>query len=282
MARDCFAEASEVLGRDMMALCFDSDAETLARTENAQPALFTVSMAAHRALDARGVVPAAVSGFSLGECVALCAAGVLSWGDGLRLVGTRARAMQACADRLGGAMSAVLGLSWDAIEALCREVGGFVQPVNDNCPGQTVIAGEASAVEAAETLCLEAGASRAVRLGLSGAFHTATMAEAGESVRRVLSGLPVSSPKIPLFTNLTGQCLPEDADLPAHMAAQLQSPVRFQSCVQSMLALGVDCFVEAGSGRTLAGFVKRIDRGIKTLPCETPEQLETIVGLGLG
>lgn len=259
-ARDAFRLASDVLELDMEAMCFSTGDTVLARTENAQPALFVVSMATHWVWEAKGVRPAAVAGFSLGECVALAASGMLSWEDGLRLVRARAGAMQRAADKKGGAMAAILGLDWARAEELCREAGGFVQPVNDNAPGQVVVAGEPARVDAVRALCHGIQGVRFVPLAVSAAFHTADMAEAAEELRAAMDGMPVHAPRIPVYTNLTGSLLAADTDLSAHMAAQMQNPVRWQGCVRAMLAAGADTFAEVGEGKTLSGFLRRIDR----------------------
>ena len=275
-ARDAFGTAGEVWEKDVLTLCFDTEPEKLNQTVNAQMALFAVSMAAHAVLAAEGITPGAVAGFSLGECCALCAAGVLTWRDGLLLVKYRAQSMQEAAERTGGAMSAVLGLSWDEVKDVCRQVSGFVEPVNDNCPGQTVIAGEPDAVAQAEANCLSAGASRAVRLPLSAAFHTHSMKQAAQTLQQAVQTLAFSPARLPLYTNITGTVLPENADMPVHMATQMQNPVRFQTCVQSILSAGFSHFVEVGEGKTLSGFVRRIDRNAKTYQTETPEQIQKI------
>ncbi|MDR0381507.1 MAG: ACP S-malonyltransferase [Oscillospiraceae bacterium] len=281
-ARDAFALADDVLGLDTKTLCFETEEAVLARTEHAQVALFVVSMAAHRVLLSFGLAPAAVAGFSLGECTALCAAGFLTWEDGLRLVRARARAMQRAADDRGGAMAAVLGLTWDTVEAICREAGGGARAVNDNAPGQAVIAGAPDAVADVGRRCREAGAVKVVPLALSAAFHTPDMARAAETLRAAAADLTVHPPRLPLYTNVTGVRLPDDIDLPAHMAAQMCSPVRWQGCVRSLAAAGADTFVEVGEGRTLLGLIKRIDRTRRLLPTTAPTDIEALRALAPG
>ena len=272
-SRDAFGLASETLGMDMEALCFEAAPETLSRTENAQSALFTVSMAAHFALEEAGVIPGAVAGFSLGECAALCAAGYISWADGLRLVRARADAMQEAAESHPGMMAAVLGLSWEAVENLCAQTEGFAQPVNDNAPGQTVVAGVPDAMAELSRRAVEAGA-KVVPLAVSAAFHTAHMAQAGTSLEEYMrQTLIFRTGGFPLYTNLTGALLPVGVDLPAHMAAQLQSPVRWRESILAMRAAGIDTFVEVGEGRTLSALIRRIDRGAV---CLTTGSLEDI------
>lgn len=276
-ARDAFQLSSRVLGRDMAALCFESDKDTLSQTENAQPALFTVSMAVHRILAEGGLSPKAVAGFSLGECPALCAAGHLSWEDGLRMVQVRAESMQREAGLHPGAMAAILGLDFEAVEALCHETGGFVRPVNDNAPGQVVAAGAPDAVKRLAERALEAGAKKVVPLALSAAFHTADMAQAGRSLEEFMRTLQIHDGQLPVYTNVTGGALPASADLPSHMGRQLQSPVRWQDCIRGMLSDGIDTFVEVGEGKTLSGFVRRIEKSAVCLTAGSLEGVENVL-----
>ena len=280
-ARVAFALASDVLGMDMESLCFDTQEDTLSRTENAQPALFTVSMAAFKVLEAAGILPDAVAGFSLGECTALCASGRISWADGLRMVRSRALAMQRAAETHPGAMLAVLGLPWGKVEELCRECEGCVQPVNDNAPGNCVVAGTPSALDELSRLALVAGALRTVPLAVSAAFHTPDMAEAGAELEDFMRReTACKSSIIPLYTNLTGVSLPEDADLPAHMSSQMQSPVLWRQCVSSMCESGIDTFLEVGEGRVLSGLIRRINRLARCYPAGDPSGIDRILAQG--
>lgn len=263
--REVFALGSRTTGRDLKALCFDTEAKELNRTENAQPAVFTLTMALFALLEEKGLRPDAVAGFSLGECSALCAAGALSLEDGFRLVTERGRLMQKAADAGEGKMSAVLALPADKIEVLSE--GLEAQPVNYNCPGQTVIAGTPEGVEALTARCLEAGAKRVIPLALSGAFHTSAMSPAASALETFAQTLSFSSPSIPLYTNLTGQLLPEDANIPRHLAAQMQSPVLWQRSVETMVEDGISRFVEVGPGNTL--FITKIDKNIQLVPLQT-------------
>ncbi|MDR0672043.1 MAG: ACP S-malonyltransferase, partial [Oscillospiraceae bacterium] len=203
----------------------------------------------------------------------------LTWEDGLRLVHARARTMQRAADDRGGAMAAVLGLDWDTVEALCREAGGGARPVNDNAPCQTVIAGAPDAVAVAARRCREAGATKVVPLALSAAFHTPDMARAAAALRAAMAGLTARPPRLPLYTNVTGDRLSDNVDLPAHMALQMCSPVRWQGCVRALAAAGTDTFVEVGEGRTLLGLIKRIDRTRRLLPASCPADIEALRAL---
>ncbi|MDR1692885.1 MAG: ACP S-malonyltransferase [Oscillospiraceae bacterium] len=258
-ARDVFELGSDITGRDLGKLCFETDAGTLARTENAQLAVFTVSMAAYAV---REDDPAAVAGFSLGECTALCAAGALSLPDAFRLVDKRSALMRQASEGGGGAMSALLG--GDAPKPYEDGVDWAV-PVNFNCPGQTVVAGTPGGVAVLEERAKASG-SRVTRLALSGAFHTKAMAGAGAALKEFAKTLSFSPMRIPVYTNLTGEILPGTDDLPSHLEAQMTSPVLWQKCVESMLTAGVTAFTEAGHGSSLAKLIRRIDRAVPVNP----------------
>ncbi len=273
--RRVFELGSEILGRSLEGLCFDTPDDELARTGNAQPALFAVSMGTLAAL---GLRPDAVAGFSLGECSALCAAGAVSLEDGFRLVSERARLMQAAANAGGGAMSAILGLEGDKISALAE--GTEACPVNFNCPGQVVVAGTPEGVEELERRCLAGGAKRAVRLKLSGAFHTESMRGAADELRRYVSSMAWTKPGLPLYANGNGETLPADFDLPGHLARQMTSPVLWQRSVENMIRDGIDTFVEVGQGQTLGQFIKKTDKNVRAFRTDSPEAIEELSRAG--
>jgi [acyl-carrier-protein] S-malonyltransferase len=277
---EVFQIGSRVTGRDLAALC-QNDAETLSRTENAQLAVFTVSMAAYAVWAAENGPPAAMAGFSLGECSALRAAGALPLEDGFRLVQKRAAVMQSsCQPDAGrpsgsgdgseqtqyplssGCMSALLG--GDPPEPY-DDGRNWATPVNYNCPGQTVVAGTPDGVAFLEERCKASG-GRAARLALSGAFHTKMMSGAGEELRRFAQTLAFRGPAVPLYTNITGEILPDGTDFPRHLEEHMTHPVLWQKCVENMLKSGVTRFVETGHGNSLAKLIKRIDRGAEVIP----------------
>lgn len=260
-AREVFDIGAHVTGRDLTALCFQSDAGALARTENAQLAVFTVSMAVYAVLrlDSENQTPAVAAGFSLGECSALCAAGVLSLEDGFRLVQKRAVLMQKACTGGNGAMSALLG---GDPPAPFDDNDDWAQPVNFNCPGQTVIAGTPRGVEVLEERCKASG-GRVARLALSGAFHTKAMGAAGAELRTFAETLTFRPPALPVYTNLTGAVLPPDTDIPRHLEAQMTNPVLWQRSIENMIASGVTQFVEMGHGKSLQKLIKRIDRNVE-------------------
>ena len=226
-ARLVFEEASDGAGIDVAKLCFESDKETLSRTENSQIAIFTHSMAALAALRENGVAFKAAAGFSLGEYTSLAAAGVVTLADGVKIVSKRGKLMQHAADTIDGGMAAILGLEDAKIEEACAAVkNGIVRPVNYNCPGQLVIAGEKAALAEAIENCKAAGARRALPLAVSGAFHTPLMAEAAAELRAFVSDFTFSAPTMDIYSNLDGQVY-DCSNLPEHLEQHMISPVRW-------------------------------------------------------
>lgn len=261
-ARLVFEEASDGAGLDVAKLCFDSDKETLSRTENSQIAIFTHSMAALAALKDAGVSFDAAAGFSLGEYTALAAAGVVSLGDGVKIVSMRGKLMQQAADSLDGGMAAILGLEDAAIEQACAKVtSGIVRPVNYNCPGQLVIAGERAALDQAIENCKAAGARRALPLAVSGAFHTPLMAKAAAELRAFVSDFTFAAPQMDIYSNLDGEIL-DCSDLPAHLEQHMISPVRWTQLVQNGMRAGLTTACEVGPGKTLTGFAGKISKDL--------------------
>lgn len=277
-ARRVFDRASSVADLDVAKLCFESSQEELNRTVNSQIAIFTHSLACYEALKDAGVTFKACAGFSLGEYTALVAAGILSVEDGIRLVRRRGQLMQQAADSMDGCMAAILGLEDEQVEQACASVDGIVFPVNYNCPGQLVIAGERPAVEKAIAACKEAGARRALPLAVSGAFHTSLMAEAAKELRAFAQDLTVHEAVMPIYTNVTGEKL-EVTDLPAHLERHMCSPVRWKSLVANGMADGLTTGVEIGPGKTLAGFAKKISKELTLRTAETPEDVAAVAGV---
>ena len=242
-ARLVFEEASEGAGLDVAKLCFDSDKETLSRTENSQ-----------------------IAGFSLGEYTALAAAGVVSLADGVKIVSMRGKLMQQAADSIDGGMAAILGLEDAKIEEACAAVkSGLVRPVNYNCPGQLVIAGERKALNEAVENCKAAGARRALPLAVSGAFHTPLMEKAAAELRAYVSDFTFSAPKMDIYSNLDGEVL-DCSDLPAHLEQHMISPVRWTNLVRNGMAAGLTTACEIGPGKTLTGFAGKIDKALTCKP----------------
>jgi len=259
-ARRVFEEAGDAAGMDVAKLCFESEKSTLSRTENSQIAIFTHSMAALAALEENGVGFKAAAGFSLGEYTALAAAGVVAFADGVKIVAMRGRLMQQAADETESGMAAIMGLDDALIEKACAKVTeGVVLPVNYNCPGQLVIAGDKAALSKAIENCKAAGARRAVPLAVSGAFHTPLMKKAAAELRAYLSDFSFSAPKMEVYTNLDGNVL-DVSDLPAHLEKHMISPVRWTQLVKNGMAAGLTTACEIGPGKTLTGFAGKISK----------------------
>ena len=275
-ARGVFARAAEVTGLDMERLVFTEN-EDLDRTEYTQIAMITVELAILKAVTEMGLKADVCAGLSLGEYAALAASGVMEADDIFRIVRKRGIFMQN-AYPVGGAMSAVLGLDNEAVDAACQsaseKTGKVVTVANYNCPGQIVITGEAEAVAAAAEGCTTAGAKRVMPLNVSGPFHSALLSEASGKLAEELEKAEVHVPIIPYYSNVTAQAVTEADGIRGSLADQICSPVRWQQSVERMIADGVDCFVEIGPGRTLAGFMKRINKEIRICNIGTVEEME--------
>lgn len=258
VCRELF-DMGEKIRRGTITQCFSSDDETLKLTENTQPCLFLTDLACALALKERGINADFSAGFSLGEIAAIAYAGILSYEDAFRLVCERGKSMALCAAEHPGAMSAVLRLSNDTIEAVAKRFEN-VYPVNYNCPGQLSVAGAEDEMPSFNEAVKEAG-GRVIPIAVSGAFHTPFMEKAGENLRTVLSSLEVKSPQIPVIANMNAKPYPDDtAGIIDTVSLQVSNPVRFEDTLRYLYDNGVRIFIEAGAGKTLSGFVK------KTLP----------------
>ncbi len=266
-ARRVFDEADAALGFPLSRLCFDGPEDTLRQTNNAQPAIMAVSLACLEAAREAGLLsrlrPAIAAGHSLGEYTALVAAGALEADDGLRLVRERGRLMQEAGEASPGTMAAVLGLDSATVEAICHEAGAEL--CNVNAPGQTVIGGGASSVDAALELAKSRGARKAMLLNVSGAFHTSLMRPAVEDMARALDAATFRDPDTPVIANGTGLPLTNAAAIREELVYQLTHPVLWQPSVEEMARAGVSTFVEIGPGRVLTGLVKRIAPGAELI-----------------
>jgi [acyl-carrier-protein] S-malonyltransferase len=278
IAAQTFAEADEALGFAISALCFDGPEDQLRLTENTQPAILTVSIAAFRVLAESGVKPIIAAGHSLGEWSAHVAAGTISFADAVRAVKARGRAMQQAVPAGQGAMAAVLQLDPAQVAEACAEAaaetGLTVQAANLNSPGQTVISGAAAAVEKASALCKAKGARRAVPLPVSAPFHCALMQPAQEEVARVLAGLTLHDPQFAVAANVTGALLTTAGAARDALIRQVTGAVRWVDCVKAMVAARPEVFVEVGPGKVLSGLMKQIDPAQKALSVEDGASLE--------
>ena len=273
-ARQIYDEASRLLGLDMAALCFEEN-ERLDQTEYTQAALVTTCLAMAEAL--RDVLPApdVTAGLSLGEYCAIAAAGGMRTEDAVTTVRKRGIFMQNAVPDGKGAMSAVLGLTGEQIEAAIAGLEG-VYIANYNCPGQIVITGFAQGVEKASEVLLEAGAKRVLPLKVSGPFHSPMMKDAGEKLEQVLQEIELSPLRIPYVTNVTAEYVKEIGDTRKLLKEQVASSVRWQQSMERMIADGVTTFIEIGPGRTLAGFLKKISRDVKVINIAAWEDQEKL------
>lgn len=265
-ARALYDQADAILGFALSSLCFDGPEAVLTDTVNQQPALFVTSLAAWTVIQSDSDWPAAdyLAGHSLGEITALAAAESIDFADGLRLVRRRGELMQRAGELAPGGMMAVLGLDAATTEALCAragaETGKPVQLANDNCPGQLVISGDATALAAAGELAQAAGARKVVLLPVTVAAHSALMASVSAEYATVVDAIPVNQPRIPVISNLTAEPLPSPRMIRHELRQQLVSPVRWTESMQTLRARGVDTFAEVGPGDVLTKLMRRIDR----------------------
>lgn len=273
-ARAVFDEASELLGYDMKALCFEEN-EKLNLTQYTQPAMVTTGIAIMKVVEKQGLLPDTAAGLSLGEYEALYAAGALSVTDAIRVVARRGELMEAAVPAGVGAMAAVLGAEASHIEETLSEIPE-VWIANYNCPGQIVISGKKEAVEAAAEALKARGIKRVLMLNVSGPFHSGLLREAGEALGKVLAETEIHPLRIPYYANVTGDIVEDAAKVRGLLTEQVYSSVRFEQSIRNMLSAGVDTFYELGPGKTLAGFVKKIDREATVVNIETTEDLAKI------
>lgn len=259
--RALFDRAGEVLGLDLAKLCFEGPLEELTRSSKAQPAIFVVSVACHAALGKAkpGLAVSAAAGLSSGEWAALHAAGVVSFEDAVRALQARGRFMQEACEEQPGTMLSVIGLGADTLKRLSGEAG--VEMANMNSPEQTVLSGRKEGIEVAEKLVKEAGARKAIRLNVAGAFHSSLMAPAARKLEAFLGDVPFAEPGMPVVSNVTGRPHTTPDEIRRLMVQQVTSPVQWVSCVQWMQGQGVGTYVECGPGKVLTGLVRRIDKG---------------------
>jgi [acyl-carrier-protein] S-malonyltransferase len=270
---------SEAAGIDLRELCFHAPVEALLDTKVQQPALVATSLAINEAIRARGIVPDFVVGHSVGEFAALGAAESLSLADAIRLVRERGLAMAEAAERHPGSMAAILGLADEVVESLCRRISN-VWPANYNCPGQIVVSGEDPAVDECCSQAEEEGARRAVRLRVSGAFHSPLVGNAAAKLRPAIDRVHFGDPRAAFMSTVTAR-LEEAGRFRELLVEQLTAPVRFTQAARELIGKGVTTFVEVGPGTVLSGLLKRIDRNVKTIQVSNLEglkELEEAVG----
>jgi len=260
-AKEMIDGANDILGFDIKKIMFEGTDEELKQTKVTQPAVFIHSVVA--ALTAEDFSPDMVAGHSLGEFSALVANKTLSYEDGLSLVSKRALAMQKACELQKSTMAAVLGLEDAVVEEVCGEVEGVVVAANYNCPGQLVISGEVTAVDAACIALKEKGARRALPLPVGGAFHSPLMEPAREELASAIQETPFSQPSCPVYQNVDAKPYSNISEIKENLILQLTSPVRWTQCVKEMIADGASSFVECGPGKVLQGLIKKIDRDME-------------------
>jgi [acyl-carrier-protein] S-malonyltransferase len=281
-ARETFDRVGRALGIDATKLCFEIDDETLRQTQNAQLALYTVGVAAYKALvdsldepDRERIF--ACAGHSVGEYAALAAAGGVSVEDGAKLVARRGQVMAEAGKDRPGTMAAILGLERGLLEEVCKDAGGLVVVANDNCPGQLVVSGEIEAVQRASELAKERGAKRAVPLNVAGAFHSPLMERPAELMGQALKQATFSTPALSIYSNVTSEPAMDGGSWPDLLERQLRSPVRWTETVEHLRRDGALTFVECGWGDVLSGLIRRTDKESITMKVVDPTSLESTV-----
>lgn len=259
-AKQLFDRANEILGFNITDIMFNGTAEELKQTKVTQPAVFLHSVILAKVL---GVKPDAVAGHSLGEFSALVVAGALSFEDGLKLVAKRALAMQACCEQQPGGMAAILGLEDAVVEECCKAVDGVVVAANYNCPGQIVISGANEAVDKACEQLKKAGARRALRLPVGGAFHSPLMEPARVELEKAIAEVEFHTPSCPIYQNVDAQPQSDSEAIKRNVIAQLTAPVRWTQSAQNMIADGIDSYTELGPGNVLQGLIKKVSAEVE-------------------
>lgn len=277
-ADEVYNKASEALGFDIKDMIFNGDSDTLMITENTQPAILTMSVAALRVVEGLGIKADIVAGLSLGEYSAHVASGSLDFEDAVKLVRKRGKYMQEEVPVGVGGMAAIIKLTADEVKEVCRIASekGIVEPANFNCPGQITVAGEKAAVEYACEVAKDKGAKRAVMLPVSAPFHCSMLKGAGEKLAAELESVTVHKLGIPLITNVTADYVENEDAVKDYLIRQVSSSVLFENSIRRMLKDGVDTFIEIGPGKALSGFVKKISSNVGIYNVENLETLEKL------
>lgn len=277
-AKQVYEAASETAKLDVAKLCFEDDGSgRLNQTAYTQIAMLTTEAAILAVLSEQGVTADAAAGLSLGEYGAILAAEVMAPEDVFALIKKRGAYMQNAVPT-GGAMAAVLGLDAETIREVCEDTFGEVFVANYNCPGQTVITGEAGAVDRASAACKEAGAKRVIPLKVSGPFHSPLLQEAGQKLAKALEKTAIAEPKIGYLSNVTADYVTEPEKIRSLLALQVCHPVCWQQTVERLIADGADEFVEIGPGKSLTGFLRKINRDVKSVSIDKLEDMKAYVG----
>ena len=278
-SQEAFDRASEILDWDVKEVCFEDKNALINQTRYTQAALFTTSIAAFNAAKAKGIVPSAVLGFSLGEYSALVASGVLNFEQALQLVDKRAFYMDECAKEKDGGMAAVIGLQKESVEQVCQQIkneGLELVVANDNCSGQVVISGEKTAIEKATPLLKEKGARRIMPLNVSGAFHSPLMEEAAKHLKEELTHFDFNEVTTPIISNVTASYMDKN-EVIENIPLQVVRGVRFRESIEKLIEEGFDTFIEIGVKKTLCNFVSKISSDVKVLNIEDEASLQKVL-----
>lgn len=274
-SKNLYEKATSILGMDVAGLCFEEN-ENLNITEYTQIAMVTTCMAMLLQVNKSSIKPDILAGLSLGEYPAMMASGVMTFEEGIKVVRLRGKLMQDAVEPGIGGMAAVLGLDNETIEKVCEDTEGTVIVANYNCPGQTVISGEKEAVNRASEALKEKGARRVIPLNVSGPFHSPMLEEAGEKLYEVLGDITIQNPSTPYVANVNAEFIKDNKAIRGLLGKQVYSSVRWQQSVENMIADGVDTFIEIGPGKTLTGFVRKIDKTCKVINIEKVSDLEKL------
>jgi [acyl-carrier-protein] S-malonyltransferase len=284
VAAEIFDKANDIVGFDLRDICYEGPAEELSSTTISQPAIFTTSAAILEVIRTesatKGIRADFAAGLSMGEYTALYAAGVIGFEEGLRLVHKRGQAMQAAADANEGAMVSIIGLDEETVRILCEEAGegDLLEPVNFNCPGQIVISGEKKACKRGKELAQKAGAIKAVRLEVAGAFHTRMMSTAAEALAKALEDSEIKEPsQTQIISNIEAEYYQTSKKIKEGLVKQLTCPILWQKCMERLLGDEVEKFYEIGPGRVLTGLMKRIDRKTKIVNVSNLKTIEELL-----
>lgn len=279
VCKDIFESADKALGFSISNMCFEGPEQDLNSTENTQPAILAVSIAAEKALESHGIKADITAGLSLGEYSALVCSGALEFEEAVKLLKKRGKYMQEAVPQGIGTMAAIIGLDEEKVREACSEASdiGIVEPSNLNCPGQIVIGGEIKAVEKACEKAKEKGALKAVMLTVSGPFHTSMLRPAADKLEEELKNVSINDPVIPVITNVTGEVVENKEQIKPFLKDQVMSTVLFEKSIRTMMDMGVDTFVEIGPGKVLSGFVKKINRKALILNVQDLKSLESTI-----
>lgn len=277
-SREVFDTACKALDFDIKKLCFDGPKEELDITENTQPVILTMSIAALKAFEKIGIKPDVTAGLSLGEYSALVCSGVLDFSSAVKLVRKRGKYMQEAVPVGVGTMAAILGMDSQVLKDICNEASakGYVEPANFNCPGQIVVGGEVEAVKFVVDKVKELG-GKAMLLSVSAPFHTKMLKPAAEKLHEELKNIEINNINVPIITNVTGEYVENKEDIKELLKTQVMSPVLWEKTVHNMIEAGVDTFIEFGPGKVLSGFIKKVDKSLTIVNVEDMKTLQKAI-----